>query len=103
MAFQVTWGKGGVSTSQTGGITAASLDEAQRTGKMNLVARGLEEISDEILGINERKAEEGAVSFAELDTRVKWYERVPVSVLVLSSNSIKEVSCVSHRRAGVPL
>ena len=92
MAFQVTWGKGGMSTTQMGGITAAMLDEAQRTGNMNLVARGLEEICEDILGINERKGQEGAVSFAEMDTGVKWYERVPVTVLMLNSNSIKKVS-----------
>ena len=92
MAFQVTWGKGGMSTSQLGGITKAALDEAQRTGHMNLVARGLEEISDDILGINERKGQEGAASFAEMDSGLKWYECVPVSVLMLNSNAIKEVS-----------
>ena len=92
MAFQVTWGKGGMSTTQMGGITAAMLDEAQRTGNMNLVARGLEEICEDILGINERKGQEGVVSFAEMDTGVKWYERVPVTVLMLNSNSIKKVS-----------
>ncbi|KAI6650241.1 Leucine-rich repeat-containing protein 40 [Oopsacas minuta] len=89
MAFQVTFGKGGMATSQLGGITSGMLDEAQRTGKMNLVARGIEEICEEILGINQRSTNEGGVDFEA--SGLKWYERVTVTVLLLNSNSIKQI------------
>ena len=95
MAFQVTFGKGGMATTQLGGLTPAMLDEAQRSGKMNLVARGLEKICEDILGINERSSQKGEVEFSKIDSGVKWYERVTVTTLLLNSNSIKEV-CYFH-------
>lgn len=95
MAFQVTFGKGGMATSQLGGLTPALLDEAQKSGKMNLVARGIEKICDDILGINERASQKEELDFSKTDSGVKWYERVTVTSLLLNSNSIKEV-CWFH-------